>query len=421
MAISNVLKPLSWHRLRKSFYQYARSKILLCYKIMIVMRKKFTLFTLLFTLFSFVQLNAQTTTWDFTASNPTWPSTGMGTSPIQIVDSKGLGLYGIASNANFAAWNTTSSSTWTAPNEPYASGTIRVQTNGAGFATGSNESTPTQRYFFIQVNQPCTVRVWFKSGSSSAQRSVIVSNGSTNYGKATANTGATGVPTDGAFLNANVTAAGTFFIYGDAAVNIFQIQVVGATVSLTPTNPLNTSTPVKFGAVNASLINGLAKIYWDVISEINTANYYIEKANDGNNFESIGSLTATNESKYSYIDNVPTLGASYYRIKAVDKDGKLSFSNIIRLTSKNTAADFVVTPNPIKNGTVNLQLNNFTKSDYSVSLFDASGRIAFTKKMTIEPGSSAQTLHLPNTVSKGIYQLQITNGSIKINKAVVVQ
>lgn len=385
------------------------------------MKKNFTLFAVILSIFSFVELNAQTTTWDFTASNPTWPATGMGTSPIQIVDSKGLGLYGIATNANFAAWNSTSSSTWTAPNDPYAAGTIRVQTNGAGFAAGANESLPTQRYFFIQVNQPCTVKVWFKSGSGGTQRSVIVSNGSINYGKATANTGATGVPTDGAFLNANVTAAGTFFIYGDAAVNIFQIQVVGATVSLTPTNPLNTSTPVKFGAINASLSNGLAKISWDVISEINTANYFIEKSGDGKNFEAIGSLIATNAPKYSFVDNVPASGTNYFRIKAVDKDGTISFSNTVKLSNRKSDASVAVTPNPIINGTVNLQLSNFTKSEYNVSLFDATGKITFSKKMTIESGSSAQTLQLPNTVSKGMYQLQITNGSIKINKAVVVQ
>ena len=81
----------------------------------------------------------------------------------------------------------------------------------------------------------------------------------------------------------------------------------------------------------------------------------------------------------------------------------------------------IVTPNPITNGTVNLQLNNFTKSTYTISLFDASGRIAFTNKLNVEAGSSAQTLQLSNTIAKGMYQLQITNGSTKINKAVVVQ
>ena len=192
--------------------------------------------------------NAQTTTWDFTANNPTWTSSGVGTGtktiptePGKYIDSKGLGLYGIADNNNFAAWNTSSSATWSAPADAFA-GTVRVQTNGGGYVSGADSKVPTQRYFFIQVNQACTVKVWFKSGSGGAVRSVIASDGvSTEYGRATTNSGASGVPTDGAFLNANITKAGTFYLYGDTAVNIYKIQVEGATVSLTPNSTLSTS------------------------------------------------------------------------------------------------------------------------------------------------------------------------------------
>jgi hypothetical protein len=388
------------------------------------MKKNFYkfIFASLLTLICLTNLNAQTTTWDFTASNPSWPAAGMGTNPIQIVDSKGLGLYGISTNANFAAWNSTSSSTWAAPNDAY-SGSFRVQTNGAGFAGGANESTPTQRYFFIQVNQACTVKVWFKSGSSGASRSVIVSNGTTNYGKATANTTppATGIPSDGAYLSASVTAAGTFYLYGDAAVNIFQIQVVGATVSLTPSNPLNTTAPVKFGALNASLSNGLAKISWDVISEINTANYYIEKSDDGRSFASVGSLTATNAPKYSFVDNAPASAIGYYRIKAVDKDGTIGYSNTVKLNNKKSDAAIVVTPNPVTNGLLNLQMNNFSKSAYTVALYDFTGKQVFVKSVSVENGTSSQSIELPSSVTKGIYQLQVTNGAVKLNKSVVVQ
>ena len=112
--------------------------------------------------------NAQTTTWDFTANNPTWTSSGVGTGtktiptePGKYIDSKGLGLYGIADNNNFAAWNTSSSATWSAPADAFA-GTVRVQTNGGGYVSGADSKVPTQRYFFIQVNQACTVKVWFK-------------------------------------------------------------------------------------------------------------------------------------------------------------------------------------------------------------------------------------------------------------------
>jgi hypothetical protein len=223
----------------------------------------------------------------------------------------------------------------------------------------------------------------------------------------------------------NPTCVDTTFVVGRAnAKRLKLVTRAGLDVDIDSVwlTSVNAIVPVKFGDVNVSRNNGLVKLNWNVLLEVNTEKYYIERSVNGVEFASIGSLSATNTKSYSYVDAAPLNSAtSFYRLKAVDKDGKLSYSNIIRLTSRNTAADVIVTPNPIKNGTVNLQLNNFTKSDYSVSLFDASGKIAFTKKMNIESGSSAQTLQLPNTVSKGIYQLQITNGSIKMNKTVVVQ
>lgn len=386
------------------------------------MKKMSTLLAVLFAALYFGQLNAQTTTWDFTVANPSWPAAGMGTSPIQIVDSKGLGLYGISTNANFAAWNSTSSSSWSAPNDTYSAATIRVQTNGAGFAAGANESTPTQRYFFIQVNGACTVKVWFKSGSGGAQRSVIVSNGTTNYGKVTANTGATGVPADGAFLSASVTAAGTFYIYGDAAVNIFQIQVVGAAVSLTPTNPLNTTAPVKFGGISLSQTSGLTKVTWNVLTEINTEKYIIERSDNGSNFYAVGSLTAINAPKYSFVDNTPLNNlVGYYRIKAVDKDGTIGYSNVVKIGGKQTATDIAIAPNPVKGGQLNVQLSNFVKGSYTFALYDATGKQVFNKVIAVDAANGAETLQLPSTVANGVYQLQVTNGESRITKTVMVQ
>ncbi|MFT3919276.1 T9SS type A sorting domain-containing protein [Cloacibacterium sp.] len=216
--------------------------------------KKTVLFITTSLLLFFNTTKAQTTTWDFTANNPTWTSSGIGTGtktaptePGKYIDSKGLGLFGIIDNSNFAGWNTQSASTWKSPADAY-SGTVRVQTNGGGYAGGANEAVPTQRYFYIQVDKACTVEVWFKSGSGGIIRNMIASDGTTVYGKSSNYTTATtptatdaGMPTDGGILKANITKAGTFYLYGDAAVNIYQIQVAGANVSTTPTNTLATS------------------------------------------------------------------------------------------------------------------------------------------------------------------------------------
>lgn len=362
---------------------------------------------------------AQTTTWDFTASNPSWGATGMGTSPIEIIDSKGLGLRGITSNVNFAAWNTTSSSTWAAPNDPYSAGTIRVQTNGAGFAAGANESLPTQRYFFIQVDKACTVKVWFKSGSGGAQRSVIVSDGTKNYGKVTANTGATGVPADGAFLSASVDKAGTFFIYGDAAVNIFQIQVVGATVSLTPTNPLSTL-PVTFDKISATKTISGINIAWTILSEINTANYVVERSVNGTSFSAVGSLDATNTGKYSYMD-ASASGNNYYRIKAIDKDGSFAYSAVVFTVADTKTASVTVYPNPITNKLVNVQLSNLSRGSYSIEVFNNLGQAILTKAILFDGGTTSLSLQLPTSVKAGLYRLSVSNGVTKINKSISVQ
>lgn len=384
------------------------------------MKKISTLLAVLLAAFSFGQLNAQTTTWDFTTTNPSWSSGGMGISPVQIIDSKGLGLYNGTTNANFGAWSTSSSASWSAPNDVY-SGTVRVSTNGGGFAAGGNESLPTQRYFFIQVNQACTVKVWFKSASGGAQRSLIASDGVANYGKVTTNSGATGVPTDGAYLSASVTKAGTFYLYGDQGLTIYQIQVVGATVSLTPTNPLNTTAPVKFGAINLSQSNGFVKVAWDILTEINTEKYVIERSSNGSSFSAIGNVAAANANRYAFVDNAPLSNvAGYYRIKAVDKDGTIGYSNVVKIGSKQTQPDIAIAPNPVKGGQLNIQMNNLVKGNYTAVLYDAAGKQIFNKQLAVEAGSSVQSVQLTN-VKAGIYQLQVTNGDIKMNKTVVVQ
>lgn len=184
---------------------------------------------------------------------------------------------------------------------------------------------------------------------------------------------------------------------------------------------VNAITPVKFGGVSASLSNGLAKISWDVISEINTANYYIEKSDDGKNFAAVGSLAATNASKYNFVDNAPASSIGYYRIKAVDKDGTIGYSNTVKLSSKKMDAAIAITPNPVVNGLLNLQMNNFSKSAYTISLYDFTGKQVFVKSFNVENGTSSQAIELPGSVTKGIYQLQVTNGAIKLNKSVVIQ
>lgn len=184
---------------------------------------------------SIFSANAQTTTWDFSNDATTWPiNSGIGTSPIV---KAGLGLYPIASNSNFGAITNSSQVTFS---DGYVGTGNRFQTNGgAAITPGTNR--PTQRYFFIETNGPATVKAWYKSGSTGVVRTAYVSNGaSTLYGSAATSPAAT--PADTAILSANIPTAGTFFLYTDAAINFYKIEVTGAAVVTTlASNTLATS------------------------------------------------------------------------------------------------------------------------------------------------------------------------------------
>jgi len=167
---------------------------------------------------------AQTKVWDFGNDTANWPlSSGIGNDPIIVDD---LGLYPIPTNTNFGAItsnNATFSDGFTA--------TQRFQMNGGGYPSGAFQAMPTQRYLFIDVSGNCTVKVWFKTGSNGAVRTMYVSNGTASIGSETTNTGSN---TDFGIVTANYTSgAGRIYIYGDAACNLYKVSVSGATVSTT--------------------------------------------------------------------------------------------------------------------------------------------------------------------------------------------
>lgn len=171
-----------------------------------------------------VMLNAQTKIWDFGNDAATWPlSSGIGTEPM-VVDN--LGLFPIPTNTNFGAVN--------ANNLTFGDGysaTRRFQMNGAGYPAGPFMAMPTQRYLFFGVSGSCTVKVWFRTGSNGAVRTMYVSDGNAAVGSSTTNSGGNG---DFPILQANYTGgATTLYIYGDAACNLYKVEVTGATVSTT--------------------------------------------------------------------------------------------------------------------------------------------------------------------------------------------
>lgn len=188
------------------------------------MKKTLLLVAFVFLLGNFV--NAQVKIWDFGNDTATWPaSSGIGNDPI-IVDN--LGLFPLPSgNQNFGAVNNN--------NQSFPDGfsaTQRFQMNGAGFSGETGFVTlPTQRFLFMGVSGSCTVKLWFRPGSNGSVRTMFVTDGSNVVGSQASNTPPY---TDSTILEVSYTGGpATLYVYGDAACNLYKLEVSGATVNTT--------------------------------------------------------------------------------------------------------------------------------------------------------------------------------------------
>jgi hypothetical protein len=74
-------------------------------------------------------------------------------------------------------------------------------------------------------------------------------------------------------------------------------------------------------------------VLWNTAREINVKDFTIERSNNATHFISIGQVAATNAAGYSFADQNPLSGVSYYRLKIMDKDGSFKYSKIVTINT----------------------------------------------------------------------------------------
>lgn len=134
----------------------------------------------------------------------------------------------------------------------------------------------------------------------------------------------------------------------------------------------------------------------------------------------VRATNTTAPANYNWFDARPFVGNNYYRIKAVENSGASSYSQIVNIKIGDTKTDIAIYPNPVTDHTITIQLNNQPKAMYVVQLFNNLGQQVFSKTITHMGGSSAQTVLLKPGLSKGMYQLRVSNEQIIVNQKLVV-
>jgi len=159
-------------------------------------------------------------------------------------------------------------------------------------------------------------------------------------------------------------------------------------------------------SIRARLTNEDVQINWADRNTLAAVRYEMERSTDSILFVNHKTAIASID---EWRDIKPLPGTYFYRIKMVNKQGEVSYSEMVKVEVQHDQDNMYVYPNPVTNNTINLQLKNEAAGSYHVQLMDNSGKLLLIANFNHSGGSAVKNISLLNKLSNGIYQMQITS------------
>jgi len=215
-------------------------------------------------------------------------------------------------------------------------------------------------------------------------------------------------------LTTNTSYYFSIFEYnGDSFYTVYQSNVFNSSFAQT--------LPVKWLSFTAQLLHDKTILLkCSTASEENTDYFEIERSINGFSFERIAEIKASFESKnlreYSYRDkNVILNSTHYYRLKLIDVDGKYTYSKTVFIKVTVGEHGMVLYPNPVVN-MLSIELNGFINNQFSLRIFDISGKTLYEKKYEKNEGKIEIDA---SSFNSGVYMFELITDDTRILKRFV--
>jgi hypothetical protein len=203
-----------------------------------------------------------------------------------------------------------------------------------------------------------------------------------------------------------------------AEISDGQSTTTGPTWSFTTT--AGAPLPVTLLSFTANPVNKEVNVAWSTSYEKDNSHFEIQRSVDGSGFSTIGSLNGIGNSSsiqhYSFIDEQPVNGVSYYRLKQVDIDGRFVYSKIVAVTFNPAQSRFLTYPNPARGNEFAIALGNTINTRVEVQIYNIDGKMQFRKQY-----SGSNTITVQHQLSPGIYIVRIAGPDYTENQKLIIQ
>jgi hypothetical protein len=160
-------------------------------------------------------------------------------------------------------------------------------------------------------------------------------------------------------------------------------------------------------------------LQWTTAQEKNSNYFEVQHASDGANFIAFATVKSKGNSSinttYKFIDTKLFNGWNYYRLKMINDDGTVTYSEIKSIYFDDlNKSNFEIYPNPVNDV---LHISSSVNGNINVQIINTSGQVIKSYNTELASTSSIPV----NYLSKGIYFIRITNNTSTTVQKIIKQ
>jgi hypothetical protein len=167
--------------------------------------------------------------------------------------------------------------------------------------------------------------------------------------------------------------------------------------------------PVRLLDFAAAKTTSGALVSWTTTDELDINRYEVQRSLDGTQFASIGQLLSKGNGSFAYQlpDGLGGVQARtvYYRLRIVDKDGKVSYSPVVRLILDGKA-QFAVNPNPFRSA-FTVQTTAAANGQAHIRLINVDGQRVYQTVKAITTGNNVLLVNGLENLPAGVYVVEV--------------
>jgi hypothetical protein len=172
------------------------------------------------------------------------------------------------------------------------------------------------------------------------------------------------------------------------------------------------------------LNNTTVKLDWSTIDEANAPGFDVQRSANGIQWDSIGFVASkwsagSERNDYIFNDMQALKGKSYYRLKIINGNGSVKYSEIKTVEIYDRSEQVSIMPNPAKSNT-NIYITSSTNTTAKVIVSDMLGREVQTTTFQLSAGENSLGLNNLDKFPDGAYIVQIIMGDAIIKRKLII-